>query len=266
MGDMVDREGNKVSGIFNFSKMLNVLLVRFKPENCIVAWDVGKSIRHKLYPEYKQGRRSNHTKEDIQNIAWQMNYCKRILKFLPVKQVGVDNVEADDVIGYLVGKLTGHKVIVSNDFDFIQLIDGKVSQYIPKRAITLTKSSVDAFLGFNHKNFLTYKCIMGDSSDNIKGISGMGKVRTTNFMQSNEEIREEWKSTIERNMKLMSIGDVLTTKDIKNIRATYKSEKCKIIKPLHARSIFTKLKFRTIVSRYYHWLAPFRRLTNDSSS
>jgi DNA polymerase I len=265
MGKMVDKEGNNVSGIFNMSKMLNLLLSKFKPEHCLICWDNGKSARYKLYPEYKAGRRSTLTEEEIANINWQMRMCKSIFKNLPVKQVEAKNVEADDVIGYLTSKLDGRKVIVSNDRDFLQLIKKDCHVYLPNLKKVIHHKNADKFLGFPHDRFLLSKAIQGDSSDNIKGVFKMGPVKTAKLLaEPHFKLPDEWSEVINRNLQLMSIGDILTSSDVKAIRDCYKSEFNKELNPIRTRMIFTNLRLRSIVSRYNHWILPFKRLKNGN--
>lgn len=266
-GNMTDKEGRNVNGIFNFMKMLNVLLVKFSPKYCIVAWDLGKSrARYSIYPEYKAGRRSSLTPEQLENISWQVNQCKQILASLPVKQVQVMDVEADDIIGYLSKKAKGTKVIVSNDQDLLQLISKDTSIYLPKDAKIINHKNAEKHIGVPLKHFVLYKAIMGDSSDNIKGISKMGPVKTKKHIleslktSSEIPIKDEWQDIVKRNILLMNIGILLNEKEIKQIRNVYKSEKKKIINPLLPRRVFTNLRFRSIVTRYTTWVQPFRKL------
>lgn len=261
-GNMVDKDGRNVNGIFNFMKMLNVLLVKFSPKYCVVTWDLGKSrARYSMYPEYKAGRRSNLTKEQLENISWQVNQCKQILGALPVKQVQVMDVEADDIIGYLSQKAKGRKIIVSNDQDLLQLISKETSIYLPKDAKIIHHKNVDKHLGIPHCHYILYKAIVGDSSDNIKGIHKMGPVKTKQFIASGDlTIKPEWLPIVERNLKLMHIGILLNKKEIRQIRMAYLGEKKKTINPLLPRRVFTNLRFRSIVSRYTTWVQPFRKL------
>lgn len=263
-GKMVDSKGRNVNGIFNYMKMLNVLLMKFRPKYCIVTWDLGKSrARYAMYPEYKAGRRSNLDKEQLENISWQINMIKQVLSALPVKQVQVMDVEADDIIGYLCKKAKGTKVVISNDRDLLQLVSRDTSIYLPKEAKIINHKNIEEFLGVPHHHYVLYKAIVGDTSDNIKGVHKMGPVKTKKFLTAETfEIKPEWKEVVDRNIKLMDIGVLLNTKEIKEIRKCYVGEKSKAINPLLPKRVFTNLKFRTIVSRYNQWVLPFRKLGN----
>ena len=85
----------------------------------------------KLYPEYKGHRDKNRKEEDKIAIKKNIKIMQRVLKYLPVKQIIVKDMEADDIIGYLTHRLKGTNTIVSNDHDFIQLVTDKTSVFLP---------------------------------------------------------------------------------------------------------------------------------------
>jgi len=262
IGNMVDKDGKKVNGIFNFMKMLNLLLVKFRPQYCIITWDLGKSrARYSIYPEYKAGRRSSLTKKQLENISWQVGTIKFVLKALPVKQVEVMDVEADDIMGYLSKKTKGSKIIVSNDHDLLQLVSKDTSVYIPKTAKVVSDKNIESFLGIPRDRYVLYKAIVGDSSDNIKGINKMGPVKTKQLLSGDEVVlNTEWDEIIKRNLDLMDIGKLINKEEILQIRKVYMAEKKKEINPLLPRRIFTNLRFRSIVTRYNQWILPFKKL------
>lgn len=261
-GRMVDQKGRNVAGIFNFMKMLNVLLHKFEPGYCVLCWDLGKSrARFAIYPEYKAGRRSSMTKEQLENISWQIASIKQILNYLPVRQLQVMDVEADDIIGYMCQKLKGSKLVVSNDRDLFQLISDDTSIYLPKGAVILNKKNIKDHLGIPLSRYLLFKAIVGDNSDNIKGVRGIGEKTAIKILSPKvPDIKPEWADIIKRNTQLMDIGVLLNKAEIKEIRKVYKSQQSKEIDPLIPRRMFTNLRFRSIVSRYNQWVKPFRTL------
>ena len=173
---LTDKKGNTVSGIFGVMRMTMNLLKKFSPDVCIVCWDLGRSKeRLKLYPEYKANRdaRDPQIKKDISRQA---KICQSIFSNLPIRQVVVEGVEADDTIGILCEKLKGQKIVVSNDLDFVQLIGKKVSLYNPKREKLMTVGNVEKIIGFPVKHYVLWKCMVGDSclcgETRIKLLSG----------------------------------------------------------------------------------------------
>ena len=116
--------------------------------------------------------------EENESINNQMARLIQYLQCLPVTLISVDGVEADDVIGYLVGKFekyaTKEVTIMSADKDFLQLVSNKVQVYSPiKKKIYKPKDILDEY-GVSSYNFVNYKILMGDSSDNLPGILGLG--------------------------------------------------------------------------------------------
>jgi DNA polymerase-1 len=101
------------------------------------------------------------------------------LKCLPITVIGIDGLEADDIIGYLANKFQAYNettsvTIMSADKDFLQLISPKVQVYSPvKKKIYKPKDVLEEF-GVSSYNFLNYKILLGDNSDNVPGITGLG--------------------------------------------------------------------------------------------
>jgi 5'-3' exonuclease len=108
----------------------------------------------------------------------QMSKLSEYLECLPVTLISIDNIEADDTIAYLttdVFRPIGSEVIImSDDKDFIQLVDGKTSVWRPVEKKYYTPKEVNEKFGVPSHNFIHYKVFMGDGSDNIKGINGVG--------------------------------------------------------------------------------------------
>lgn len=116
---LTDKKGNRVSGVFNSVRMVNSLVRKHKPDSVAIVWDGGKSKgRLAIYPEYKSKRDKNRKEEDKIDIQRQREILIKIFSYLPVRQIQVEGIEADDVIGWLCEKLKGKKIIVSNDTDF----------------------------------------------------------------------------------------------------------------------------------------------------
>jgi DNA polymerase-1 len=148
----------------------------------------GSNSKRNLYPEYKANRNKNrmtnysifnNKDEERESINNQMARLIQYLQLLPISMICVDGIEADDVIGYLVGKFqkfnaTKEVTIMSADQDFIQLISDKVRVYSPiKKKIYKPKDVIEEY-HVSCYNYINYKILMGDVSDNLPGISGLG--------------------------------------------------------------------------------------------
>ena len=189
MMNMVNPEGIHVGGLGGFFRSLGAEIRRVNPTQVYVVFDgAGSSNNRKnLLPEYKSGR-------DLQRITnWEafdnledehdakVDQIVRIiqyLKTLPVKTIGIPKVEADDVIAYLSGiipKDPKDKVfIVSSDKDFLQLVNKNVIVYRPMEKEFYTEETVVEKFKMSPTNFILYKTLMGDNSDKVAGVKGLG--------------------------------------------------------------------------------------------
>jgi 5'-3' exonuclease len=178
-----------IGGLGGFIRSLNTLINTIKPTAVYVIFDgIGSSVNRKnLLPEYKSGRNVSRITnwEVFENLEEEndakVNQLVRLihyLKCLPVKTISLDKVEADDVIAYLSNMLSNtydSKVfIVSNDNDFVQCITDKVTLYRPTEREYYFKKSVKDKFGVLVENFILYKILMGDNSDKVEGIKGLG--------------------------------------------------------------------------------------------
>ena len=194
MMKMVNQDGAHVGGLGGFLRSLNYLTNQLQPTSVYVVFDgAGSSINRKnLLPEYKSGRNLvritnwdvfDSLEEEHDSKVNQTVRLIHYLKCLPVKTVSMNKVEADDIIAYLSNILStkhGSKVfIVSNDQDFIQLVDDKITVYRPAEKEFYTKEMIKNNYGVLAENFILYKTLLGDNSDKVEGIKGLGKKGVT---------------------------------------------------------------------------------------
>ena len=157
------------------------------PDRIFIAWDGegGSKKRKRMFKEYKDGRKpvfmnpfmKNNPDDDLQNRIWQETRVVEYLNQLPIIQLMVEGVEADDIIAYLVNdeKFSDYqKVICSNDKDFLQLLDDKTVLYRPVKDEILNKKKVVDEYGLHPINFALSRSIVGDISDNLEGVKGVG--------------------------------------------------------------------------------------------
>ena len=194
MMKMVNQDGAHVGGLGGFLRSLNYLVNQLQPTSVYVVFDgAGSSINRKnLLPEYKSGRNLvritnwdvfDSLEEEHDSKVNQTVRLIHYLKCLPVKTVSMNKVEADDIIAYLSNILStkhGSKVfIVSNDQDFIQLVNNKITVYRPAEKEFYTKEMIKSNYGVLAENFILYKTLLGDNSDKVEGIKGLGKKGVT---------------------------------------------------------------------------------------
>jgi DNA polymerase-1 len=185
----INPEGTHIGGLGGFLRSLGSLVKQLKPTSIYIVFDgVGSSINRKnLLPEYKSGRsvlRVNKLSFDSQekeneSKTDQIIHLIHYLQCLPVKILSLDGVEADDIIAFLSKELTKDKknkaYIVSADNDFLQLVDENISMYRSVEKEFVNPKSVKEKYGVHPHNFLLYKTLMGDNSDKVGGVKGLGK-------------------------------------------------------------------------------------------
>tara|TARA_Y100001963_G_scaffold159862_1_gene265795 strand:+ start:204 stop:1169 length:966 start_codon:yes stop_codon:yes gene_type:complete len=177
--------GDHAGGFVGFLGGLGSLCEKFSPKKVIVVWESGGSLRKRaISSSYKSGRRpaalNRYYEDDIpsttKNHMDQVSLLVSALGNLPVTQIYVRGCEADDVIGYLARYTHSDDkiIIVSSDKDLYQLVDDRVVQWSPGQKKIIDKSYIFQKFGISSENFITARCFVGDSSDNIPGVKGAG--------------------------------------------------------------------------------------------
>lgn len=169
------RSGMPTNAIFGFVKLLFKILDGDKPDYLIVAFDLkAPTFRHKMYTEYKATRKGMPD-----DLAAQLEPLKSLLKAMKVAMCSKEGLEADDVIGTLSAKFDVHSYIYTGDRDSFQLVDDKTDVYYTKRGVSdLLKLNINNFkeeTGLNPSQIIDLKSLMGDKSDNIPGVPGIGE-------------------------------------------------------------------------------------------
>ena len=192
--------GEHVGGITGCLLSLGALIRKNKPTRVLVVFDGkgGSTRRKKMYKGYKEGR-TGLTKvnrlvgyEDLEDQAESMkrnfNGLIKYLELLPVDLCYIDYIEADDIMAYAARHIFKKEVlIVSSDKDFLQLVDDRISVYLPTKKKMMYKDDVKELYGVPSKNLVYYRIFDGDKSDNIPGVKGIGPktlINKLDFLQS----------------------------------------------------------------------------------
>ena len=212
MLNMVNPEGIHVGGLGGFFRSLGAMIRQIQPTEVYVIFDWAGSAnnRKNIDPNYKSGRNISRITnwEVFENIDEEhdskIDQIVRIiqyLKTLPVKSVILDKVEADDIIAYLSSKVINQRedksFIISSDKDFLQLISENVIVYRPMEKKYYTEDVMKEKYKMPTKNFILYKTLLGDNSDKVKGVKGLGE---KGLLKKFPELSE----------KEMNWGDILT--------------------------------------------------------
>ncbi len=180
-------DGRPTNALFGFTTMLFYVLENSKPDALVVAWDApGKTFRHVEYAEYKGTR-----KETDPAMVAQIEPARHLIQMLGVPLIECTGFEADDVVGTLSlqAEKNGYTtVIVTGDNDQLQLVDEHVSVLTTRVGVTETKSygppEVVERYGVPPERLPDWKAIVGDTSDNIPGVPGIGEKGATTLIQA----------------------------------------------------------------------------------
>lgn len=181
---MTNSKGFPTNALFGLVNMLNRIIEEEKPEYMAVAFDVGKNFRHEKYKEYKAGRSATPNELHIQ-----LDKAKELLEAMGIRHLELPNYEADDIIGTLSKRAYDDKnfdaLVVSSDKDLLQLINEEVEVKLLKSKDYI-RYSKDKFIedyGIDPIRMIDLKALMGDSSDNVPGVKGIGEKTALKLLQ-----------------------------------------------------------------------------------
>ena len=185
----MDENGNHIGGVTGFLKSVGYVTRKFKPSRVYVIFDGkgGSKRRRDIYPDYKLGRkpltRLNRTydmtteKDEQDLMRYELVIVAKALMKLPITTITLDHVEADDIISYIAQHVVengGESIIYSTDKDFLQLVGDGIKVWNPVRKKTYIPEIVVEDYEIHPNNFLLYRALTGDTSDNLPGIKGLG--------------------------------------------------------------------------------------------
>jgi len=180
--------GDHVGGLIGFLRSLGYITRILDPTRIIIIWDGkgGSGNRKNIDPNYKSQRATakithwglyDSKAEEQQALIGQLYRLMDYLECLPVQEIMIEKLEADDIIAYLAkkGSSNGKKItIVSSDKDFLQLVNRDIQIYSPIRKVVIDQSNVLKELQVLPSNYNIVKALLGDHSDNVSGIKGLG--------------------------------------------------------------------------------------------
>lgn len=273
--------GKDVSVIYGFIKVLGATIRKQEDiTEVVLCWDFGKSSKRRtLFPEYKAHRVVKAQEDDShQSYIDQMNETIEILKAFPVAQVKVRGVEADDILA-VVAEMRENILLCSADKDLFQLISSGVELLcpIPKNQI-ITKKNFKRITGVPLEKYLFYKAIIGDPSDGINGVNGMGDVRAKKAIERiscvddfaalgemeefSRYVNPESVKIFKRNVQIMSLGRwFLNRHQTKEILTAVDGKRNYTLNHDEIKGAFLKRRFMSFLQNYPSFISPFRRLT-----
>ena len=181
-------QGHHTGGLVGFLRSLGFLNRTIDPTRIICVFDgqASSSSRKNIDPEYKANRNIKRITnweifddkdDEFQSMTMQMGRLVEYLQCLPLTLISIDKIEADDTISYLAQKFAANNkkvTIVSSDKDFLQIVDKNIEVYSPIKKKTYGVKEVQEEIGMIPENYLIMKALLGDNSDNLTGIKGLG--------------------------------------------------------------------------------------------
>lgn len=227
-------KGKDIRGLIGFIGSLKKIADEFKPYSLYVIFDseTSRNSNSLIDQEYKANRIDYSIIPEEENPFSQLPLIKKALKYLNIAYLEVENNEADDFIASIVSKNMNEYqyIIVSTDSDFIQLISDNVFLYVSrgKKSILYNKDEVIKKYNITPEKFAIFKSLVGDKSDNIRGISGIGNITAAKILKYNSiqefiennpnskfsNILISSKELIIKNQKLIELNKFINTSKI----------------------------------------------------
>ncbi|MBM0802959.1 DNA polymerase I [Staphylococcus epidermidis] len=219
--------GIHTNAVYGFAMLLEKIIKEEKTNHFLVAFDAGKTtFRHSKYSEYKGGRQKTPPE-----LSEQFPYIRQLLDAYHIKRYELDNYEADDIIGTLsrqADEADFETIIITGDRDLTQLATDNVTIYYTKKGVTDVDHYTPEFIaekyqGLVPKQIIDMKGLMGDTSDNIPGVAGVGEktaIKLLNQFESVEGVYEHIEEVTAKKLKeklINSKADALMSKDLATI-------------------------------------------------
>ena len=252
---LTNKEGIATNAVYGFFTMFFKILDEYDPEFVSVSFDKkGKTFRHRQYEAYKAGR-----KETPNELLVQFPIVKEILDVLNIHRIEMDDYEADDLVSTLTKKCEKENLeilIVTGDRDYLQLVSEKTKVLLTRKGISQVEKFDEEHMmetyGMNGDTFVHLKALMGDSSDNIPGVPGVGEKTGIKLLKAYNTL-----DGIYENIDL--VKGKLKEKLADNEASAYMSYKMSLMvsnlpidfsKELISRKEFDKEKTREILTKY----------------
>lgn len=269
----VTSKGVDVGCTYTFLVTFKSLVSNFKPNVVYVVWDKKLEWPSTNFRQTKtKGQYKGQRDPEVhKKVHAHENIIVPILDTLGVRQMYPRVMEADDVIAWLTHNLKDQNVIISADQDLLQLISPTTSVFLSTRKQLVTQSNFKEVTGVDQKHYVTYKAILGDTSDNLPGIRGYGPVKAKRVIKDGiSTLSPENQAIITENIKLMSldIGYRVHTGEVECYQEQLK--KVETLEPDFPKfkQYCEECEFKSILNKIDTWEDTFRpsRLLNILTS
>ena len=255
-----NKDGEFSNAVYGFCTMLIKTIEEHKPTHLVVAFDYGKkTFRHDLYKEYKGTR-----KETPSELKSQFPILKKVLQSMGITMIEKEGIEADDIIGTIASHTDKPTIIVTGDKDALQLIDKSTTVWLTKKGISeveiVDEKALKEKYNLKPSQIIELKALMGDNSDNIPGVLGVGEKTAMTLLEKYNDIDNLYANIDKISGKLQE--KLIQGKDMaylsknlatinKNVDIKYDIEKCTYQYPFNEQvlEIFRQYQFNSLLKR-----------------
>ena len=260
------KDGTPTNAVYAFVNMLVRIIGDIKPRYMLVAFDRKEpTFRHEMYADYKGTR-----KPMPEDLRPQIDLMKKVLDTMGISRYEQAGIEADDIIGSMAKRYKGDTIIITGDKDSFQLVDETTSVYFTRRGITETdiysNENFKEKTGIEPIQIIDLKSMMGDSSDNIPGIAGVGEKTALSLVEKYgslenlyshiDELSGKLKEKVENSKDIAYLSKTLATINVK-LDIPVKDEDMGYSFPFGAatKKLFIDLDFKNVLRREELFLA-----------
>jgi DNA polymerase I len=272
----VTREGEPTAGTFGFVSVLLRILEQERPDYLIVVFDAGKTFRDEIFPDYKGTRQKMPD-----DLVPQLERIHQLLEAFNIPSLEVEGYEADDVLGSLAKKAgsQGYGVkIITGDRDLLQLVDKLIIVNLPGKSLSDAKDyfleDVKEQLRVNPAQVVDYKALVGDKSDNIPGVPGIGEKTAVSLLQKFDTLENVYENLdkvpagvrgkLEKGHESAWLSKKLA-QIVTNLDVNFDLENARTnrIDPARVEPLFRDLEFRSLFNRLKSLTGNLIESTND---
>lgn len=258
----VTRNGEPTAGVYGFASVLLRILEQEHPDYLIVAFDTGRTFRDDRYPEYK-GTRAKMPDD----LVGQIERVRQLVDAFNIPRIEVEGFEADDVLGSLARKAVAQGLgvkIITGDRDLLQLVEDRIIVNLPGRSLSEARDylagDVLEYLGVRPDQVVDYKALVGDKSDNIPGVAGIGDKTAASLLAEYdtlenvyahlndipEGVRKKLISGKQSAFLSQELSQIVTDLDVPLDLEQAQADR---FDPRQVESLFRELEFRSLMDR-----------------
>ena len=269
---LVNSKGINTGSIFAFLKTIKSNADQFNADKIYIAWDKKLGNKENFRKTLTEGTYKGNRDQERNKAGYgEADAIVEVTTALGIKNIFPGNLEADDVISWLSKEIPGKKIIVSVDNDFAQLVNADTSFYNPVKKLLVDVNNFVEHYGLTPEEFVIYKCIAGDKSDNVQGIEGVGKIR-------GQKLAKQWVAKDPKALELCN--EAITTNrplvDLAHSLAVHPEEVSLYIKQLNTLSASNtdfndfvekckELEFNSVLDKINDWKKTFNKQANNQA-